>query len=201
MLEQPAVRRARPEDIPELAAMLARAFLEDPVVCWAYKARDPRPSALERFQATRLRQLVGGEEVWTTDDLSCAALWAAPGHWRMNVREELEIVRTFLPPRLAWRIPLLVVGWHGLERHHPGKTPHFYLAVLGTEPAAQGRGLGSAVLHGVLDQCDADGIGAYLESSKESNIDFYARHGFRVTEEVRLTRGPPMWSMWRDPLP
>ena len=73
--------------------------------------------------------------------------------------------------------------------------------MLGTEPASQGQGLGSAVLGPVLEQCDADGVGAYLESSKERNIDFYARHGFRVTDELRLLRGPRMWGMWRDPRP
>ena len=90
-------------------------------------------------------------------------------------------------------------GWEKLERAHPRKPQHFYLAVLGTDPSAQGRGLGSAVLRGVLDQCDNDGVGAFLESSKESNIAFYARHGFRVTEEIQLLRGPTMWKMWRDP--
>jgi ribosomal protein S18 acetylase RimI-like enzyme len=73
--------------------------------------------------------------------------------------------------------------------------------VLGTDPEAQGRGIGSAVLRGVLDQCDRDGVAAFLESSKESNIAYYARHGFRVTEEVQLLRGPSMWRMWRDPRP
>jgi hypothetical protein len=43
------------------------------------------------------------------------------------------------------------------------------------------------------------GVGAYLEPSRASNIDFYARHGFRVLEEIRLARGPSMWTMWRDP--
>jgi hypothetical protein len=42
------------------------------------------------------------------------------------------------------------------------------------------------------------GVGAYLESSKQSNVDYYARFGFRVTREVRLPRGPRMWLMWRD---
>ena len=105
----------------------------------------------------------------------------------------------FLRPRLLARMPLVALGWDKLERGHPRQPPHFYLAVLGTDPSAQGRGLGSAVLRGVLDQCDRDGVGAFLESSKESNIAYYARHGFRVTEEVRLTRGPSMWRMWRDP--
>jgi ribosomal protein S18 acetylase RimI-like enzyme len=74
-----------------------------------------------------------------------------------------------------------------------------YLSVLGTDPAAQGRGIGSALLAPVLRQCDEDGVPAYLESSKERNVAFYARHGFRVREELALPRGPQMWLMWRDP--
>lgn len=199
MSEPPAVRRATPQDIPALARMLARAFQDDPVASWAWRPNALRLGALERFQAARLRQLIAGEEVWTTDELTCAALWALPGRWHMTLRETAALVPSFLHPRLFGRMPLVALGWEKLERGHPRKPPHFYLAVLGTEPAAQGRGLGSAVLGGVLEQCDRDGVGAYLESSKERNIDFYARHGFRVLEEIRLLRGPRMWAMWRDP--
>jgi ribosomal protein S18 acetylase RimI-like enzyme len=199
MSDPPAVRRATEQDIPALAAMLARAFLDDPVASWAWRADDLRLGALERFQAARLRQLIAGEEIWTTDELTCAALWALPGRWHMTLRETAMLVPCFLHPRLFARMPLVALGWEKLERGHPRRPPHFYLAVLGTDPEAQGRGFGSAVLGGVLEQCDRDGVGAYLESSKERNIDFYARHGFRVTGELRLPRGPVMWPMWREP--
>jgi ribosomal protein S18 acetylase RimI-like enzyme len=198
MAAPPAIRRATEQDIPALAGMLARAFQDDPVTKWAWRPDQLRPWALERFQATRLRQLIAHEEVWTDESMSCAALWAPPGHWKASLRETAELVPCFLRPRLIGRLPLVTVGWEKLEHGHP-REPHFYLAVLGTEPAAQGQGLGSAVLRGVLDQCDGDGVAAFLESSKESNIAFYARHGFRVTEEVGLIRGPSMWKMWRDP--
>ena len=46
---------------------------------------------------------------------------------------------------------------------------------------------------------DADGLGAYLESSKEANIPFYQRFGFAVTGQIDLPEGPPVWPMWRDP--
>jgi ribosomal protein S18 acetylase RimI-like enzyme len=89
-------------------------------------------------------------------------------------------------------------GLARIDAHHP-QEPHLYLSVLGTDPSAQGRGIGSALLTPALAQCDADGVPAYLESSKERNVAFYARHGFRVTEELDLPRGPRMWLMWREP--
>ena len=154
---------------------------------------------LEQFNRERLRQLVGEEDVWTAPGSASAALWAPPGRWRTTAREDLALLRPLLHPRLISRMPLVVRGLLGVERAHPLQPPHWYLAVLGTEPAAQGQGLGSAVLAPVLEQCDRDGVAAYLESSKERNIAFYARHGFRVTRELHLPRGPTMWAMWRDP--
>jgi ribosomal protein S18 acetylase RimI-like enzyme len=194
-----AVRRATAADVPQLARMLARAFLDDPVASWAFPPSAVRPAALERFQAIRLRQLLGDEEVWTAKDLTSAALWAPPGRWKTTLRQDAELVRCFAHPRLLVRMPLVTVGWFRLAGKHPAQPLHYYLAVLGTDPDHQGRGLGSALLAPVLEQCDRDGVAAFLESSKESNIAFYARHGFRVLQEVRLLRGPPMWKMWREP--
>ncbi|MGO9761975.1 MAG: GNAT family N-acetyltransferase [Solirubrobacteraceae bacterium] len=199
MSQPPELRRATPADVPALARMLARAFLDDPVATWAWRPDHLREKAFERFQLVRLRQLLADDEVWTTADLSAAALWAPPRRWRITWRDTAQFGRAFVHPRLLARLPLVAYGWHRLELEHPLRPAHWYLAVLGTEPAAQGRGLGSAVLGPVLEQCDRDGVGAYLESSKERNIDFYARHGFRVTDELRVLRGPPMWGMWRDP--
>jgi ribosomal protein S18 acetylase RimI-like enzyme len=193
------VRRATPADVPALAQMLSRAFFDDPVASWAWPPDRLRPRALERFQAIRLRQLMVHEEIWTTDELSCAALWAPPGQWKSTLREDAALGRCFMRPRLLMRMGLVGLGWLGLDRGHPHEPPHWYLAVLGTDPGAQGQGLGSRVLGAALEQCDRDGVGAFLESSKERNIDFYARHGFRVTEEVKLLRGPSMWKMWREP--
>ncbi|HSZ05311.1 MAG TPA: GNAT family N-acetyltransferase [Solirubrobacteraceae bacterium] len=201
MSHSPEVRRATSADVPALARMLARAFFDDPVASWAWPPQSVRERAFERYQLVRLRQLLVDEEVWTTADLSCAALWAPPARWRKTPREELEPVRAFAHPRLLARAPLVALGWFRMELRHPARPHHWYLAVLGTDPACQGRGLGSAVLAPVLERCDADGVGAYLESSKERNIDFYARHGFRVLEHMRLLRGPSVWGMWRDPRP
>ena len=193
------VRRADPIEIPALARALAGAFFDDPVSIWTCRPDSLRPAVLERFFAARMRQLAERGEIWTTEELAGAAVWAEPGRWKTSFRDDLELARPALHPRLLLRAPIVARGLLGIERSHPREPPHWYLAILGTCPADQGRGVGSAMLAPVLEGCDRDGVAAYLESSNERNHAFYGRHGFRVTGEWRLPRGPRVWGMWRDP--
>ncbi len=194
-----AVRRAASADAPALARMLARAFADDPVSAWACPRPGVRARMLERFHGARLRHLIPHGEVWMSAGGECAAIWGPPDGWKTTLRQDLELCASMRSPRLLPRAPLVARGLLGIERRHPAQPPHWYLAVIGTDPAAQGRGLGTAVLEPVLSQCDQDGVGAYLESSKERNLDYYARFGFRATTALRLPRGPQVWPMWRDP--
>lgn len=194
-----AVRRASSADLPTLTRMLVRAFMDDPVAVWACRWDNLRPRMLEGMYRARLRQMIHHEEIWTNPSLSSAALWMPPERWKTTLRQDAALIRCFLDPRLLSRLPILVVGLSAVQRKHPRTPPHWYLSLLGTDPEAQGHGFGSAVLKPVLERCDLDRVGAYLESSKERNLDFYARHGFRVTGELKMPGGPTMWPMWREP--
>lgn len=190
------VRHARRDDFGQLAEMLARAFYDDPVTSWFYPDDARRLRHARRFFVIRQRQLADQELIFTTSELSGAALWAGPGRWREDLRQSLMLL-----PMLPVLLPRIVRQTHGvreIECRHPVR-PHYYLSVLGTDPGQQGSGIGSALLGPVLRRCDADGVGAYLESSKESNVGFYTRHGFAVTERIELPDGPPLWLMWREP--
>jgi GNAT superfamily N-acetyltransferase len=191
-----SVRAARVEDFGELAAMLARAFYDDPVTAWFYPDAERRLRHARRFFGIRLRQLADQKLIFTTPALDGAALWTKPGRWREDMRQSLMLL-----PMLPVLLPRIVRSTHAvreIERRHP-VVPHYYLSVLGTEPKQQGGGIGSALLGPVLRSCDSEDVGAYLECSKESNIDFYVRHGFTVTERIELPEGPPLWLMWREP--
>lgn len=195
----PAVRRARPGDRDAMAATLARAFEDDPVMEWFFPDPAVRERRMERMFRLRVGSLLGQDETYTTDGHLGAAVWAQPGRWEMAPLAGLLLTLRMLPLTRG-RTPLLARGWKMIDAQHP-PTPHYYLAILGTEPDAQGRGVGSALLAPVLDDCDRNEIPAYLESSKESNLAFYGRHGFRVTGEMDLPEGPHVWLMWRDPRP
>jgi GNAT superfamily N-acetyltransferase len=193
-----SVRRASREDFAPLAEMLARAFYDDPVTSWFYPNPKRRMGRARRFFGIRLRQLADQDLIFTTSDHSGAALWTLPGRWREDLRQSLMLL-----PMLPVLLPRIVRSTRAvreIERRHP-VVPHYYLSVLGTDPDQQGGGVGSALLGPVLDRCDADGVPAYLESSKESNVEFYIRHGFSVTDRIDLPDGPPLWFMWREPRP
>jgi len=194
----PEVRRADAGEAGTLSDVLARAFADDPVMNWFFRGRR-RPVHTRRFFILRLRHLLPQGETYTTEDRAGAAIWAVPERWRTTPLQTFAMTLAFAPA-VGRRAMAAMRGMEMIEHAHP-KAPHYYLAVLGTEPDLQGRGVGSALMRPVLESCDRDEIPAYLESSKERNVDFYARHGFRVLEEYRLLRGPLVWLMWRDPRP
>jgi GNAT superfamily N-acetyltransferase len=192
------VRQATAADIPRIGEALGKAFWDDPVMRFLIPPDKPdsRLAGLMRWEA---KSSIKQGTAWTTADGSGAALWKPPGRWKTTIGEivlQLPTVIGVLRGNTLTGLSTLGV----VEKKHPNDPPHWYLAVLGTEPAAQGKGNGSALLQPVLERCDRDGEPAYLESSKETNIPFYERHGFRVTEKIQLGKGgPPVWGMWRDP--
>jgi ribosomal protein S18 acetylase RimI-like enzyme len=182
----PTIRRAITTDRRELADTLARAFDDDPVWSWLF----PDPASRERRSAqvfhAYLRDALNVGEVYTTPDRSGASLWKPPGRWKLS---NGAIVR----------LPASLEVERKVESQHPTE-PHWYLAVVGTDPVAQGKGIGGSLIRQITDRCDAEGLPAYLESSKEANVPYYERFGFKVTGDIQLgTDGPTIWFMWRDP--
>lgn len=195
----PDVRSATPADLPAIGRALGAAFDGDPV--WSHLTSpkaDWASRAAAWFEAEARSQLRGHGEVLVDDQVRGAAIWAPPGRWKGTLVEGLALA---IPSARLFRsrMRIAMANLSLMEHKHPTDPEHWYLAVLGTDPAHQGAGVGSALIRAVTDRCDAQGLGAYLESSKEANVPYYARHGFEVREQVRAGDGPSMWTMWRDP--
>lgn len=196
-----AVRLATSADIDGMADALALAFHDDPVMAWLFGDQAPRPMRWSRpFFAHEGARHLRNAHVFTIDGTPGAAYWDPPGHWKTATKDVLRMA-PLLVRGMGSRTLNALRGLGRMEAAHAQHPEHYYLAVLGTRPDRQGAGLGSALLAPVLDRCDNEGVGAYLESSKEANIPFYRRHGFEVVGEVQFPSGPTLWPMWRDPLP
>jgi GNAT superfamily N-acetyltransferase len=192
------VRQADAGDGSHLAAVLARAFRDDPVQRWLFPSDADWARGSPRLFRATLRVWTRFGVVHTSADRAGAAIWVPPGpprvprsaEWRLSVEAILALRR---------RTALAARAFARMEHHHP-KEPHWYLMVLGTEPRQQGRGVGSALLRPTLERCDREGTLAWLESSKERNLPFYRGHGFELVETLPLPGGgPPVWLMRRPP--
>jgi ribosomal protein S18 acetylase RimI-like enzyme len=198
----PAVRPFARADLTATVATLARAFDDDPVMTWIFPDDGMRRRRLPGFFAATLRGTSlrhDGTEVAVRDgQVLGAAIWLPPGTWRPPLWRQLAALPG-LVVRLRSRLSVASVTYGALVRLHPER-PHWYLSGIGTDPPVQGTGVGGELLRSRLARCDADRLPAYLESSKERNVPFYERHGFRVTGEVTIPGGgPTLWLMWRNP--
>ena len=192
------VRRATEADVRPLSLVLARAFREDPVHRWMFPTEGDWALRSERFFRRLSHDMLDDGGVTTNDALEGGAIWFPPQ--RQSVSLAVQAARTL---GMLW-----VLGRHarrvgrGFAALDPGRPtePHWYLGILGTDPRHQGRGVASALLAPTLADCDAEGLPAYLESSREENLPFYMRHGFEVVERICLgANGPPVWRMRRGP--
>ncbi|MGW0534003.1 GNAT family N-acetyltransferase [Streptomyces sp. NPDC003032] len=184
------------DDAPLVGRTLARAFGDDPMMCWFFPDGASREASLGRYFTTIFtRQYVHHGVCERTE--SAAAFWVPPQAQSKAVpdAETVQELRDILGDRAE-----LFGGAVEMAAEHTPQEPHWSLSLIGADPAAQGQGQGAALLRSGLAQADAAGEPVRLESSKPSNIPVYEHFGFTVREELRLPgEGPTLWSMWREP--
>lgn len=91
-----------------------------------------------------------------------------------------------------------MLSWFGKWSAHDPRQPHWHLGPIAVLPKHQGQGVGSAMLVWFCDRADAKDQMAYLETDKHSNVEFYSKHGFSVTDKADVI-GVQNWFMSRPP--
>lgn len=189
--------RASGADLDPLSRTLAASFWDDPIQEWLFPDEAKRTRRLEEAFRREMRWFLSLGTTFTDPNRGAAAVWSPPHSRSIPIVHQMRIAvayRSLVGRRLKSAIRLLTA----IEANRP-KESHWYLAILGTHPQHQGKGLATSLLQPILERCDEGGIGAYLESSKESNVPWYERHGFRVTGKVDHPAIPGLWLMWREP--
>lgn len=181
-----------------MAHLLARSFIDDPYPV-ALLGRGPGTmEQLERLlklqlETSHLRQgLV--DVALDGDQLAGAAVWLAPHHDQGSALTRLRSVPAYLRilgPRIGKAALLELQS----IRSHP-RFAHWYLYLLGVNPAQRGRGVGGRLLEHRLDRLPQDDP-VYLEATTTGSARLYAWHGFVELGPVPLGRRAEMIGMWR----
>ena len=184
----------------EASDVLARAFHDDPAWVWLIPDGEKRRRLLPWL--FRVGFDVTSADLWTTEGIvRGAARWVPPGRPPMRIGPTLKALVT-TPVRLGTAIaPFLAYG-RAVEalRAEVMPDPHWYLAGIGVDPTAQGRGIGAALLQPGLHAAARGALPAVLLTNNEANLRFYGRHGFEVVRERPTPKnGPNAWAMVKAP--
>jgi GNAT superfamily N-acetyltransferase len=193
-------RAATWADADALALTMARAFMDDPLLCFILDDAAKREAKMPRLFKLLFKLGLPYGACDVTDGYEAAALWRPPNQWAIPIWQYVVNGPEFLGVfGLAGAARVMGI-MDFIEKHHPHE-PHWYLQAIGTDPAKQGKGYGGVIIRRQLAKADAAGQPAYLESSKASNIPIYQSFGFELRGEVTLPGGPTIWPMWRAPQP
>jgi ribosomal protein S18 acetylase RimI-like enzyme len=128
------------------------------------------------------------------DRFAGAALWLTP-----EVSPDEEALAGLIERTAPASIRQDAAGvFEQMASFHPQES-HWYLPLIGVDPARQGQRLGDKLMAHALARCDADQFPAYLESSNPRNLPFYQRHGFEIIGKIQVGSSPTIVPMVRKP--
>ena len=189
-----SVEVIRPADRRRGVAALTLAFAADPIMRWAW----PDPYQYATYWP-KIAEAYGGRAfdygtAHVLENFAAVALWLPPG-----VESDEAALGEVIAESCGDQILRdLDAVFEQMAHFHPAGELWF-LPLIGVDPVAQGRGLGSALLRHGLAACDRDGRPTYLEATSPRNRALYERHGFRVADVIQAGSSPPMWAMLRQP--
>jgi ribosomal protein S18 acetylase RimI-like enzyme len=186
-------------DLPDTAAVMARAYAADPYLRWLTGREDFDPddgaALMSRLLdghakhgsitvGDRTRQIVG------------AAIWAPSDHARLSARRRLGVLIGMVG-RVELRAARILAAGHPVDRRPSHR--HRHLVALGVEPEDRHRGVGTRLLQAGLALCDAAVLPAYSEVTDPGSAAFLERFRFEVYDHDRIAPGATLWRMWRQP--
>jgi ribosomal protein S18 acetylase RimI-like enzyme len=186
------VRNVTPADEARAIDTIVLAFGADPMARWTWPDAHQYLSSFPRL----IRAFGGGafahNSAHCTDNYAGVALWLPPG---VHPDEDAlgEIVEQTVSA--AIREDSAAV-FEQMAKHHPAD-PHWYLPLIGVDPAHQAHGCGEALMRYALQQCDREHLPAYLESTNPKNKSLYRRHGFEELGTIQAGSSPSLVPMLR----
>lgn len=193
-MKSPHVRVMGPADEDAAVQTIVLAFAADPMARWTWPNAGQYLAAMPRMVRAFGSRAFSNGSAYCTDGYAATALWLPPG-----VQADEEGLGAVIESTVAGDLrPETDAVFEQMATYHPTE-PHWYLPLIGADPAHQGEGHGAALMVHALAACDRDGTPAYLESSNPRNIPFYQRHGFETLGEIQVGSSPTLVPMLRPP--
>jgi ribosomal protein S18 acetylase RimI-like enzyme len=171
-------------------AVLGRAFTEYELLRYYFPDKTERRAVADMFGFIELSvSLKYGEAYASSEKLEGVAAWLPPGKapfggWQIIRSVPLSILFRFGRQGASrmWAYGRYVDNLHRKLVPYP----HWYLQIIGVDPAYHGQGFSSRLVRPVLERIDRERMPCFLETNTGKNVAIYRRFGFEVVSEDKI---------------
>ena len=171
-------------------AVLGRAFKDYEMLQYYFQDETERHAVAQTFGFIVLSVCLKYGEVYaSSENLEGVAAWLPPGRAPFGGWQLIHSV----PPATLFRF-----GRQGASRMraysqyvdklHRKLVPyqHWYLQIIGVDPAYQGQGFSSRLVRPMLERIDREHLPCFVETNTERNVTIYRQFGFEVISEQKI---------------
>lgn len=190
------IRVAGPDRVADLAGVLGRAFVTEPMFEWGLSGPDLEARMIRAFELylTRLTPL---GIVWEAGDGLGAMVLVSDD--RMAEWEAAVVDASLIGDLADDGGARHVAYWTWVSSMLPDEQA-WQLDSVAVEAFARGRGIASSLIRHGLARAGAAGLPLTLETGTPANVPIYEHLGFRVVAEGEPPDGGPRaWFMRKDP--
>ena len=198
------VYKVQKKDLHKTGAVLADAFLDDPV--WKEVMQDVSPEGWNAFFESPARYCFTFGNLYAPSAGLEGLIGWVPGRFAdMTFWRILRCGSVFSSSKVGLKTMLrmkpIFKPLEAARKKNTQDLEYIYCIILGVARQNQGRGLGSRLIHTLLDDGDQQGLPVYLETSTKKNIRMYENRGFKVIDKImHPIINLPQWCMMREPV-
>jgi ribosomal protein S18 acetylase RimI-like enzyme len=171
-------------------AVLGRAFAEYELLRYYFHDEEQRRAVADTFCFIALSVCLKYGEVYASSEkLEGVAAWLPPGKapfggWQIIRSVPLSILFRFARQGAGrmWAYGRYIDNVHRKLVPYP----HWYLQIIGVDPAYQGQGFSSRLVRPVLERIDRERMPCFLETNNKKNAAIYRRFEFEVISEDKI---------------
>jgi GNAT superfamily N-acetyltransferase len=189
---------------PSAIKMLSRAFWKYPLLTHFFPEESSRQAISDIMLAMPVYTCLRYGEVYVTSaKIEGSAIWTPSDNYPVNF---WGLLRTLPFKHVLGMAQSGISRMQGVDRFlndiHKRLVPyrHYYLEILGVDPAYQKQGFSSRLIKPMLQRLDGEGTTCFLETQDPQDVPIYLHFGFEIIDESSIPNTPlTSWAMLRKP--
>ena len=170
------MRKASQNDKQKVVNILLEAFKKNQSVNYIAGKEEKKIRFLMEYS---FDSCMDTGEIFISDNENACAMIQFQDRKKFTWKSTYLDIKLILKTIGVGNIPKALARESFIKKHYP-KEPFTYLWFIGVTPERQRNGFGSEVLRYVLDYSKTLNRPVYLETSTESNLPWYQKHGLKI---------------------